>query len=42
MLFMAVRGGKAFAADQKLRELMKRIFRFKALKKRIFKKNKLK
>ena len=29
----AVRGGKGFAAEQKLRELKKRLFRFKAMKK---------
>ena len=34
----AVRGGKAFAAEQKLRELKKRIFRLKAMKKRLSKK----
>ena len=30
-----IRDGKAFAAKQKLRELKKRIFRFKALEKRL-------
>ena len=34
------RGGKAFAAKQKLRELKKRIFRFKAMEKRLSKKPK--
>ena len=34
MLSTAVRGGKAFAAQQKLRELKKRIFRLKALEKK--------
>ena len=33
MFSMAVRGGKAFAAKQTLKELRKRIFRLKALKK---------
>ena len=33
MFSTAVRGGKAFAAKQKLRELKKRIFRLKALEK---------
>ena len=37
MLLTAVTGGKAFAAEQKLRELKKRIFRFKALKKKVLK-----
>ena len=37
MFSTAVRGGKAFAAEQKLRELKKRIFRFKAMKKRLLK-----
>ena len=35
MFSTAVRGGKAFAAEQKLRELKKRMFRLKVLKKRI-------
>ena len=35
MLSTAVRGGKAFADQQKLRELKKRIFRLKALEKKI-------
>ena len=35
MFSTAVRGGKAFAAEQKLRELKKRMFRLKFLKKRI-------
>ena len=34
MFSTAVRGGKAFAAEQKLRELKKRIFRLKALEKK--------
>ena len=34
MFSTAVRGSKAFAADQKLRELKKVIFRFEALKKK--------
>ena len=34
----AVRGEKAFAAEQKLQELKKRIFRLKAMKKRLSKK----
>ena len=33
MFSTAVRGGKAFAAEQKLRELKKRIFRLKAMEK---------
>ena len=33
MFSMAVRGGKAFAAEQKIIELKKRIFRLKSLKK---------
>ena len=39
MFSMAVQGGKAFAAEQKLRELKKRLFRLKALGKK-FKKSK--
>ena len=35
MFSTAVRGGKAFAAEQKLRELKKGIFRLKVLEKRI-------
>ena len=38
MFLTVVRGGKAFAAEQKLRELKKRIFRLKAMKKRLSKK----
>ena len=34
MFSTGVRGGKTFAADQKLRELKKRIFRLKALEKK--------
>ena len=34
MFSTAVRGGKTFAAEQKLRELKKRIFRLKALEKK--------
>ena len=34
MFSTAVRGVKAFAVGQKLRELKKRIFRFKALEKK--------
>ena len=37
MLSTAVRGGKVFAAEQKLRELEKRIFRLEAMKKRLSK-----
>ena len=37
MFSTAVRGGKEFAAEQKLRELKKRIFRLKALEKKISK-----
>ena len=33
MFSTTVRGGKLFAAEQKLRELKKRIFRLKAMKK---------
>ena len=33
MFSTAVRGGKLFAAEEKLRELKKRIFRLKAMKK---------
>ena len=38
MFSTAFRGGKAFAAEQKLRELKKRIFRLKAMEKRLLKK----
>ena len=38
MFSTAVRSGKAFAAKQKLRELKKRIFRLKAMVKRLSKK----
>ena len=38
MFSTAVRGGKAFAAKQKLRELKKRIFRLKAMEKKLSKK----
>ena len=34
MFSTGVRGGKTFAADQKLKELKKRIFRLKALEKK--------
>ena len=34
MFSTAVRGGKALAAEQKLRELKKRIFRLKSLEKK--------
>ena len=37
MFSTAVRGGKAFAAEQKLRELKKRIFRLKAMEKALSK-----
>ena len=37
MFSTVVRGGKAFAAMQKLRELKKRIFRFKVLEKKLSK-----
>ena len=37
MFSTLVRGGKSFAAEQKLRELKKRIFRLKALEKKISK-----
>ena len=40
MFSATARGGKAFAAKQKLRELKKRIFRFKAMEKRLSKKPK--
>ena len=36
----AARGEKAFVAEQKLRELKKRIFRFKAMKKMVVEKTK--
>ena len=38
MFSTAVRGGKAFAVEQRLRELKKRIFRLKAMEKRLPKK----
>ena len=38
MLLTAARGGKAFETKQKLRELKKRIFRLKAMEKRLSKK----
>ena len=38
MFSTAVRGGKAFAAEQKLRELIKRNFRLKAMRKTLLKK----
>ena len=41
MFLTAVRGGKAFVAEQKLRELKKRIFRLKAMEKRLSKKQNL-
>lgn len=34
MFSTAVRGGKTFAAEQKLRELKRKIFRLKALEKK--------
>ena len=34
MFSTVIRGGKAFAAEQKIRELKKRIFRLKSLEKR--------
>ena len=37
MFLTAVRGGKSFAAEQKLREL-KKIFKLKAIEKRLSKK----
>ena len=39
MFSTAVRGGKAFAAKQKFKELKKRILRLKVLEKKNFKKN---
>ena len=41
MFSAAVRGGKAFAAEQKLKEVKKRIFRLKAMEKRLSKKQNL-
>ena len=41
MFLTAVRGGKAFVAEQKLRELKKRVFRLKAMEKRLSKKQNL-
>ena len=41
MFSAAFRGGKAFAAKQKLREMKKRIFRLKAMEKRLSKKQNL-
>ena len=41
MFSTAVRGGKAFAVGQKLRELKKRIFRLKAMEKMLSKKQNL-
>ena len=41
MFLTAVRGGKAFVAEQKLRELKKRVFRLKAMGKRLSKKQNL-
>ena len=41
MFSAAVRGGKAFAAEQKLKEKKKRIFRLKAMEKRLSKKQNL-
>ena len=38
MFLTAVRGGKSFAAEQKLRELKRIIFRLKAIEKRLSKK----
>ena len=38
MFSTAVRGGKVFAAEQKLRELKKRIVRPKGMEKRLLKK----
>ena len=38
MFSTSIRGSKAFAAEQKIRELKKRIFRFKSLEKRLSKK----
>ena len=38
MFLTAVRGGTAFAVEQKLRELKKRIFRLKVMEKRLSKK----
>ena len=38
MFSTAVRGGKAFASKQKIKELKKRIFRRKSLKKKLYKK----
>ena len=38
MFLTAVRGGKSFAAEQKLRELKKIIFKLKAIEKRLPKK----
>ena len=38
MFSTAVRGGKTFAAEQKLRQLKKRISRLKAIEKRLSKK----
>ena len=38
MFLTAVRDGKSFAAEQKLRELKKIIFRLKAIEKRLSKK----
>ena len=40
MFSTVVRGGKAFAAEQKLRELKKITFRLKAMRKRLSKKSK--
>ena len=37
MFSAAVRGGKAFAAEQKLKEVKKTIFRLKAMEKRLSK-----
>ena len=39
MFSTAVRGSKAFAAEQKIRELKKRIFRFKSLENKLSKKD---
>ena len=39
MFSTAVRGGKTFAAKQKLRQLKKRISGFKAIEKRLSKKS---
>ena len=38
MFSTAVRGGKAFASKQKIKELKKRIFRRKSLEKKLYKK----